>query len=207
MIIKKEGLTEREDNIFFLIAKGHYNLETYENLSEYYSGLNIPQAWEYSDVITMHDPDDTYKSIVKKGQAFVISKMYELVKDKYLKFQLILDWLMHPLKRGDSVSVFLHCSDLLRNMCQMSYLLDDRCYPHDKWIYYYLPTTNFGKENHSLILDYMECIGKYSEITKGKDLHEYIQYEKAANIISKTTDYIKNKYDNQNWLDEWWLYV
>lgn len=204
-----KGLTKRTDGIFIPLTDwiGHYHIETYDTLDTYFSDKNFPQIWEYTNIVLMHDPQDRFKNIINMNYANLFNNSLQYIKNKYLELQLTLDWLRHPLKRGDKVAVLLHCTKIIKSVCQISYLLDEKPYPHDKWIYAYLDTTEFGESNKGIILEYAENILSKQEVQKNMELNDYFQYERAEYIIKKISSAIKDKYGIYPWIDEWYLYV
>jgi hypothetical protein len=119
----------------------------------------------------------------------------------------MLDWLRHPLKRKDIIGAGLHIADITRMICQISYLIDKKAYPFDKWIFPNIETTSFGEENKQLIIDYMMTTGDLAEIASGLELDEYPQYQKGFDLMEKVMDKIKEVYGDYSWIDEWYLYV
>lgn len=204
-----KGLTKRTDGVFLPLPEwiGHYQFESYETLNSYFIEKDYPQVWEYTNVIIMHDPLNKYKIIIDSNSKNLFSNPCEEIKSKYLELQLTLDWLRHPLKRGDKIAVLIHSSKIVKIACQLSYLLDKMSYPHDKWIFQYIDNTRFGKSNKKLILEYAENILNEKDIEKNLELNDYPQYYNAENIVKILSDLIKDDYGSQPWIDEWYLHV
>lgn len=203
-----KGLTSRTDGIFLPLPDwiGHYHFESFEALNGYFSEKNYSQIWECKNAIPMHDPSNQYSEILRSNtEKFMIE--VEDIKDKYLELQLTLDWLRHPLKRGEEIAVLLHCTKIVRLICQLSFLLDNIAFPHDKWLFTYIDDTQFGKENKQIILDYSKRILTDDKIEMYKELHEYPQYAIADNIVRKLMQLISNQHGEQKWIEEWYLYV
>lgn len=205
----KAGLTTRNDGVFLPLGEweGHYNFETFQKLQSYFDKKDLPQVWEYTNVKLLHDPKDQYKKVLDENESKVFEDALSLVKRKYLDAQLMLDWLRHPLKRTDVVGASLHISELVRLLCQICYLIDKKPYPFDKWIFPYIETTTFGKENKQLIIDYVMTTGSLTEIVPGLELNEYSQYQKGVELIEKVVIKIKEVYGDYPWIDEWYLHV
>lgn len=205
----KAGLTTRNDGVFLPLGEweGHYNFETFQKLQSYFDKKDLPQVWEYTNVKLLHDPKDQYKKVLEVNESKVFEAALSLVKRKYLDAQLMLDWLRHPLKRTDVVGASLHISELVRLLCQICYLIDKKPYPFDKWIFPYIETTTFGKENKQLITDYVMTTGSLTEIVPGLELNEYSQYQKGVELIEKLVIKIKEVYGDYPWIDEWYLHV
>lgn len=204
------GLIVRQDGLFMPLPEwiGHYNIDTYEKLLEDFETRNYPEIWEHTNVIVLHDKLNQYKKIIDKYNTCLFDDSLIDIKKKYLTLQLTLDWLRHPLKRGDEISVVLHCSKIIRLICQLSYLLDKQTYPHDKWVFNYLRQTKFGCRNENKIIELGKNIISNSEpLEIDKELHEYSQYAMAEEIITDLISQMKMEFGNQPWLDEWYLYV
>lgn len=205
-----EGLISREDGIFLPLPEwiGHYNLESYDNLIGYFKEKNYPEIWEYTNVIILHDELNRFSGIIEEYNDYVFQDVIADIKDKYLNLQLTLDWLRHPLKRGDELSVILHCSNIIRLICQLSYLIDEKTYPHDKWLFYYLKETEFGSRKENKIKELgKNIINNNIPLQVDKELDEYSQYVLADGIITDLKNQIQLKYGNQPWLDEWYSFV
>lgn len=205
----KAGLIQRNDGVFLPLGEweGHYNFETLQKLESYFVKKELPNVWEYTNVKLLHDPNDQYKKLLDGISDNVFEDALSLVKRKYLDIQLMLDWLRHPLKRNDIVGAGLHIVDITRMICQICYLIDKKPYPFDKWIFPYIETTTFGKENKQEIIDYIMTTGTLAEIIPGLELNEYPQYQQGVDIIIKLMDKIKEEYGDYPWIDEWYLHV
>lgn len=203
----KQGLIQRKDGIFLPLGQwaGHYNLETLSKLMSYFKKLDYPQVWEYQNVIVMHDPHRQFQQLVDSLSSDLLFDPLPSIKKQYLDIQLTLDWLRHPLKRGDCVSSAIHCTKLLQSFCRISYLLDGKCYPHDKWLFAYLGTTRFGKRERAHIKTYATTIA--NTVAKHKELECYPQYSDAAVLVEKLGVFINKYHGNQPWISEWYLYV
>lgn len=204
-----KGLTKRRDGVFMPLPEwiGHYNFETFDTLDRYFIDKEYAQIWEYSNVILIHDPDDRYKNALDSHLNNSNLYSLELLKNRYLELQLTLDWLRHPLKRGDKVAVLIHCSKLVKDLCQLCYLLDKKPYPHDKWLFPYLKETKLGNIINDTVLYYSENILNRSDLKKDRELHHYPQYYNTEKMLKMLSDYIIEHFGTQSWIEEWYLYV
>ncbi|MCE5198782.1 nucleotidyltransferase domain-containing protein [bacterium] len=203
----KHGLTHRDDGVFLPLGNwvGHYNLETLDKLTSYFKRPDYPQVWEYQNVVVLHDPQDRYQKLVSSLSSDLLADPLPAIKREYLDIQLTLDWLRHPLKRGDSVSVALHCAKLLQSLCRICYLLDGKCYPHDKWLFSYIGTTRFGKSNKSSIRKYVAQIA--NSVPRHLELDGYPQYVEGAALVERVGAFIGKYYGKLPWIAEWYLHV
>ncbi len=203
------GLTTRQDGIFMPLPEwiGHYHVESLEVLNGYFETRNYPQVWECSNVIIMHDPGSRYQNALDAGLGSLFDDPLREVRDRYLQLQLTLDWLRHPLKRGDQIAVLLHVSKITQIACSLCYLLDRKPYPHDKWLFHYLRDTRLGAKITDGLVDYAESLVDHRELARGLELEQYPQYSKALNLTKMITDFITGDYGVQPWLGEWYLFV
>jgi hypothetical protein len=209
-IIKKynqQGLTNRTDGIFLHPSdwNGHYNLETYEKLSSYLGEANIPQVWEYQHALILHDPQNKFKKLIDSLSTAILADPLPLIKRKYLDLQLTLDWVRQPLLRGDAVAAFLHCARITQDLCRISYLLDGKCFPHDKWLFHYVGSTRFGKANKKAIAAY--TARATDSAAPHKDLWCYPQYAQGTQLIAHLVEAIRKQYGDHPWLAEWYFHV
>ncbi len=204
----QKGLTNRTDGVFIFLENwaGHYHFESLEHLKNYFIEQNLPQIWECQNAVPLHDPSEQYKSIIEEYSKEILKEPLPAIKRMYLDLQLTFDWMVHPLKRGDKVAIFLHSSKVVQKICQISFLLDGLCYPHDKWIFTYFEDTRFGKSHKELILDFISCISD-ENIQKDLELESYPQFTKSLFLIQEVGAFIKKHYGEELWIDEWFLYV
>jgi hypothetical protein len=208
---QQAGLTDRQDGIFMFFAgkgyDGHYHIESFDQLEDYYRNQDFVHAWEYQTAIALHDPARRFARAVKAGTQALFADPLAHVKQQYLLLQLDLDWMRHPLKRGDGVSALLHCVKLVQGMCRMCYLLDVQPYPPDKWLIHYLRQTRFGKKNAAALREYAYSSAAVRSLTKHLELEQYPLYADADTLIGQIGAFIRRDYGNQPWLDEWYRYV
>jgi len=204
-----QGLTSRQDGIFMPLPEwiGHYHVESFEALNGYFETKHYPQIWECANVIIMHDPASRYQNSIDSELSKLFDDTLREVKDRYLQLQLTLDWLRHPLKRGDKVAVLLHGSKIVKLACELCYLLDRKPYPHDKWLFHYLRDTRLGSAMADRLIDYAESIVDRGDIQRGLELDQYPQYSKGLDLTKSIADFIASDYGSQAWLGEWYLYV
>lgn len=205
----EKGLISGRDGVFIPLPDwiGHYNVDSFEKLDKYFDQRNYPQIWEYSNVVIMHDPSGRYGSMLARWKNDLEITLMRDVKNKYIDLQLYLDWLTHPLIRGDKVAVLLHGSRIVKTLCEFSYLLDLKAYPHEKWLFHYLDDTRFGKANKQLILEYSGVIAGEGPIERDMSLESYVQFAKAAKLTKAVVDFIVEAYGRQPWIEEWYLSI
>ncbi|QUI23669.1 nucleotidyltransferase domain-containing protein [Vallitalea pronyensis] len=202
-------LIDRQDGVFLPLPDwiGHYHMESYGKLRSYFEEKNYEEVWEYTHVKVLHDAHGQFASIVNEHTREPIVTL-EDIKRQYINLQLDLDWMRHPLKRGDEMSVYVFGGRLLKKICQAYYLLDEEAYPNDKWLFYHLQDTSLGKKQKDSVLSFSKTIlDKDKTIPCGLELTEYHQYTSAEALIQDIAQCIKEKYGNHPWLDEWYLYV
>jgi hypothetical protein len=204
---RQHGLTQRSDGIFMPLGNwiGHYHVESFQQLTHYFAQQQYAQVWEYQHVIPLHDPGEQYACLVTAQSELLFTDALPAIKQQYLDLQLTLDWMMHPLQRGEHVTVSLHGLRILQGLCRLCYLLDHSCYPHDKWLFTYLGETRFGRAHKPALRDYHACLA--TPIRKGQDLFSYPQYAQAGTLIAQIGKSIKRQFGDQPWLGEWYLYV
>ena len=205
---KSLDLIKRDDGVFLPLGDwvGHYNLDTYSSLKKYMYTNNIEEIWEYSNVKIFHDPFNKYAEINEKLKEFVLSNNIELIKERYLSLQLYIDWLRHPLKRGDYISSQLHVANIVRQIMALCCLFDGKAYPHDKWLAYYFEKTSLGKKLKSKIDNYIK-VSAEQDIKKYLELSDYFQYVEAEDMAGIVINEIRAKFGNFNWIDEWYLFT
>ena len=113
----------------------------------------------------------------------------------------------HPLQKGDEVSAVIHGGKILECICQLSYLLDQKPYPHAKWISFYLETTTFGKLNYQKILKFSRDISSKKELPKHLPLFFYSQYRDGKLLCNALAKKISELYGDQPWIKEWYNFV
>jgi predicted nucleotidyltransferase len=204
---REHGLTQRDDGVFMRLGNwmGHYHFETMDKLESYFKKPDYAQAWEYQHVIVLHDLRDRFRKLVSSLSSDLLADPLPAIKREYLDIQLTLDWLRQPLRRGDSVAVALHSAKLLQGLCRIGYLLDGKCYPHDKWLFAYLSTTRFGRRNKSYIRDYAARIAESAP--RHLELDNYPQYAGGAALVEKVAAFIRRRHGRLPWIAEWYLYV
>ncbi|MCL5998210.1 MAG: nucleotidyltransferase domain-containing protein [Chloroflexi bacterium] len=207
----KAGLTQRRDGIFmFFDGKGydgHYHVESFDQLAGYFRDKDFIHIWESQNVVPLHDPGGRFTEVVTKGTQTVFADPLAHIKRAYLDLQLDLDWMRHPLRRGDGLSAFLHCAKIVQGLCRLCYLLDARPYPPDKWLIHYLGTTRFGKQQRRRITAYGYSSSKAQTLPKHLTLMEYPLYADGAALIEAAGQFIQRVYGVQDWLQRWYNYV
>ena len=110
-------------------------------------------------------------------------------------------------KRGDEVSAVIHGGKILECICQLSYLLDQKPYPHAKWISFYLETTTFGKLKLSKDSKFSRDISSKKELPKHLPLFFYSQYCDGKLLCNALAKKISELYGDQPWIKEWYNFV
>jgi predicted nucleotidyltransferase len=207
----RAGLTKRRDGIFMFFAgsgyDGHYHVESWNQLKRYYGEQDFIHAWEYQTVVRLHDPGDCFEKTVQTGMRVLFADPLRHVRQQYLQLQLDLDWMRHPLRRGDEMSSFLHCATLVRGLCRISYLLDTCPFPPDKWLAHYLRGTRFGRKHATDIRRYTFSSAGAEGLTRHLELSAYPLYVNAAELIKQVGAFIRQHYGDCAWIDEWYFYV
>lgn len=207
----RRGLIPRQDGLFILFQErdydGHYHVESFQQLDGYFAGRDFVHLWDYAGAVPLHDPGERYQSRIAQGMQTLFADPLAHVKRAYLDLQLDLDWMRHPLKRGDSVSAYLHAARIVRGVCLAAYLLDARPYPPDKWLVHYLGGTRFGKQHRAAIMNYARRGAGIESIPRHLSLPEYPLYAEAADLIGELARAVKRYYEDAPWLDRWWEYV
>jgi predicted nucleotidyltransferase len=202
-------LIPRTDGLFLPLPKwiGHYSLESFETFESYFTSHNYAQIWECQNVMIISDPENRYKTRLDTFSKNLFSNVLRDIKAKYLELKLELDWIRHPLQRGDEVAALLHGANILKGICQLSYLIDQKPYPHVKWIDVYLETTVFGKKHHQDIRQYAKNLSVKNSIPKHMPLFFYSQYRQGQLLLHELGKLIRRLYGDQPWIKEWYLYV
>jgi hypothetical protein len=203
------GLSSREDGIFLPLGdwEGHYNIETYNKLETYFTKHDMINIWEYIHVIIMHDENCHYGNIINDGLKELFKEQDRFIMEKYLDMQLYLDWLRQPLRRADKCAAIMYASNVLRAACQLTYLLNTKTYPCDKWLFYYLDELDMPDELKMQIRNYAEAFGSIGELKTGLDLMEYALFAKGIDIVSSISELLKGQYGNAQWIEEWYLFA
>ncbi|OAB43733.1 nucleotidyltransferase domain-containing protein [Paenibacillus glacialis] len=202
------GLSHRQDWVFIAIGdwEGHYHFESYNMLEEYYRSHSLTQIWEFQSAIPIHDPLDRFQLLFKDLSDRFLNNWTDDIREKYVDLFHTLDWMRHPLKRGDFISSNLHCSKFLQDICRISYLLDNKCYPHDKWVSTYLNTTRFGNLYRKSIESFVDSFPNSGNININLELENYSCYLRASELINHLGNFIKDNFENYPWIERWYEY-
>jgi hypothetical protein len=213
----KAGLTQRQDGIFMFFEgkgyDGHYHVESFDQLAGYFQAQDFIHIWEYQDVVALHDPGDRFTRIVAEGTLAIFADPLSHIKRGYLDLQLDLDWMRHPLRRGDGVSAYLHSARITQGLCRLCYLLDAHPYPPDKWLVHYLSSTRLGKRLRHRIAAYAYSSATAAQtLTKHLALNDYALYTDARQLIEDTGQFIVREYAagedaNIPWVKKWYFFV
>ncbi|WP_182914623.1 hypothetical protein [Paenibacillus thiaminolyticus] len=80
-------------------------------LKGYFFENNYPPVWEFQQAIPIHDSGSRFQDMmIARLSASYLQASIDAIKGKYLDLQLTLDWMRHPLKRGDTIATSLHCT-------------------------------------------------------------------------------------------------
>lgn len=204
---REKGLSDRPDGLFVPLPDwiGHYHVASFDDLRGCFERREYADAWECANVSVLHDPDGRYAGIVGEGMGALFGRVLEDVRAEYLNLQLTLDWMTHPLMRGDEVAVLLHCAKFIRGFCRLCYLLDRKAYPHDKWIFHYLGDTRLGRQCGEAVRNLTRASA--SPAGPGRELAEYPQFTMGVDLTRAAGQRIGEEFGPQPWLQEWYLYV
>ena len=203
----ENGLTKRQDGIFMFFENGHYHVESYDQLRDYFTRQDFVHAWDYAKALPLHDPQDLYPGIIQAGLKTLFADPLALVKRAYLDLQLDLDWMRMPITRADGPSTLQHASKLLAGVSRMAYLLDRQPYPADKWLFAFLETTAFGGQHQAAILDYFADCPAVLSLVRDEPSEQNPLYRGAAGLIERVAEAIREQYGEQAWLGPWYDYV
>lgn len=204
-----QGLSQRTDGVFLPLGnwEGHYNLDTYEHLQQYFDDNDVMYIWEYVNVRIIHDPQGIYGKIIEDKTKAFQNRLDSLIKEQYLNIQLQLDWMRQPLRRGDKGAALLYGAAFWQACCRLLYLLNGRPYPCDKWLLYYLDDLPLYKTEAGGAKEYYESFSALGDLSAGKDLMEYPMYAMGADLTSALAGALHEKYGDRQWIDEWYLYA
>ena len=206
----KQGLSTRTDGVFLPLDNwvGHYNIDAYEDIVDKYDQQKIEYLWEYGGSKILYDHSGMFADVIKEVMLRFEQDLPMLTKAKYIDCQLYLDWLRQPLRRADEGATLLYTANVYACVNQLLFLLCEVPYPCDKWLPY-----NFAQLAicDSLKEKVESLPGLLAELHKdfkpGLELVEYPIYKQGADIINDIKEMLKDKYGNQQWIDEWYLYA
>jgi len=203
------GLTDRTDGVFIPLEDwvGHYHFESYSRLQSYFDDYHFPHVWEFQQAIPIHDPKNAFQKLMEQASREFLKEPVPFIKQKYLDLLLTLDWLRHPLKRGDQIAAHLHCAKIVADLCKIAYLLDGQSYPHDKWIAAYLSDTRFGRLYESDIHAYLTTFPTGRPLTPHMELEAYPCYSEGLALINQVGSFVREHYEDYPWIDRWYEYV
>lgn len=196
------GLVKRTDGVFLPLGEweGHYNLDTYSHLEGYFQSGDIMNIWEYINVTVLHN-NDIYKNIVDNGMEIFTQNIDDYITSKYRDIFLNIDWLRQPLLRCDGLSVSLYIATIIRQLCQIGYLLDNKPYPCDKWLFY-----EYQSINNPVTLDdlseYRDLIKLTQNLSPDLDLMDYPLYAESVRLMGKVRDVMAVRFNDAYWVYE-----
>jgi len=204
---RRRGLTKRADGVFVFFANGHYHIESYEMLREYFVSSDLIRCWELEQALVLSDPTGTFSQIVTEGRSTLFQDHLAIIKRAYLDLQLDLDWMRMPIARGDSIATFLHAAKIIQGLCRAAFLLEGRCYPPDKWVAHYLPTTSWGRAHGEALSRYLLMCDQVNELVPHQPFAENPLYADLAYLIGEVGGAIRQSQGDQPWLERWYDYV
>jgi Nucleotidyltransferase domain. len=202
-------IQQRDDGVFqpLYSCPGHYNLDLYTELKHHFSEHHMEQIFEYSNIVIMHSPDNTYRSILDEGMKTLFEDQYGLVRRKYFDLCLNDNWMRQPLLRADKSSALLHCTTVLRYACHLFFLLEKKPYPFDKWLFFYFRELDISPEIKDKIMNYHHVSAYINDLEPNHDLMDYPQYKESQEILAFIRDILKERWGNQSWIDNWYAFV
>jgi hypothetical protein len=202
-------IQQRSDGIFqpLYSCPGHYNLDLYDELRRRFREYNMEQIFEYSNIVIMHSPDNNYSDILSEGMSRLFDDKDGLVQRKYFDLCLYDNWMRQPLLRADKNAALLLCSSVLRCACHLFFLLADKPYPFDKWLFFYFRELDIPKEIKDKIMDYHRVTSFINGLEPGHDLMEYPQYSQSQEILTHIRGILKEYYGDEPWIDQWYAFV
>ncbi len=205
----REGLSSRTDGIFLPLGDwdGHYHLDTYEHLRAYFDTDDVMNIWEYTHIRLLHDPFHRYQGILEEKNEQFKSRLDSYIRGQYLTIQLQLDWMRQPLRRADAGASLLYGAAVWRACCRLLYLLCDRAYPGDTWLFFYMDELPVPESIKSKIKAYGDFFHELSHLKADKNLEEYPLYAQGTDMVSHLCGLLHDRYGNAQWIDEWYLYA
>lgn len=202
-------IQQRDDGVFqpLYSCPGHYNLDLYDELRHRFEERNMEQIFEYSNIVIMHSPDNTYSDILSEGMSCLFEDKYGLVRRKYFDLCLYDNWMRQPLLRADKNAALLLSSSVLRCACHLFFLLAGKPYPFDKWLFFYFRELDIPQEVKDKILNYHRVTSLVNELEPGHDLMEYPQYSQSQEILANIRGVLKEFCGNELWIDQWYAFV
>lgn len=206
----RQGLSQRRDGVFLPLGNwvGHYQIDTYEELTQACGRDSAEYLWEYSGSKVLHDPRGSFAAAVNAGLETFRQKLPGLTKAKYLDCQLQLDWLRQPLRRADFGASMLYTSAVYSGICQLLFLLRGKPYPCHKWLPYYFEQLDIPdalKEQVGALPGLFARM--WEDFLADLDLMEYPVYRQASEIMEQIQILLKETYGAAQWIGEWYLYV
>ncbi len=202
------GLTPRKNGVFLPLGDwdGHYNLDTFNNFENNLKN-DISLLWEFSNAKILHDCEEKIKNAVFAFTDLFHKKINSTIRKQYLNIQLQLDWMRQPLRRADKQAALIYGANFWIECCRLLYLIENKPYPCDKWIFYYLNTLSYFEEFKNTILQYGNTFNSVYSLKKGTELTEYEMYSKGIIITEKLQQILHNRFKNAKWIDEWYLFA
>lgn len=201
------GLTDRMDGVFIHFANGHYHIESYARLRTHFAHKDFMRCWEVEHTVVLSDPKDRFGQIVRAGQQQLFQNYLDILKRAYLDLQLDLDWMRMPITRGDSLATLLHAAKIIQGLCRVSYLLDKRSFPPDKWVARYLSSTRWGRTHGQALQGYLKTCDQVNTLVVNRPFAENPLYQEAAVLIGEVRRSIQKTHGPQPWLEQWCNYV
>lgn len=202
------GLSQRTDGVFLPLHdwEGHYNLDCLERLSDPAAFSDCAFLWECFHLRLMHDPGKQAEKCIALQRDWFSKNLDQLIYQTYLEYQLQLDWLRQPLRRGDLGAAFLYASSIYRLACRLLFLLKEEPYPCDKWLPFYFSKLELPQKLKHAVENYPELLAQ-GQLVPGQELAEYPLYRWGSEIIHDIQTLLQDRFGNQPWIEEWYLYA
>ncbi len=202
-------IQQREDGVFqpLFSCPGHYNLDLYDELRRHFTECDMEQIFEYTNIVIMHSPDNTYSEIIGEGISRLFGNQNVLVRRKYFDLCLYDNWMRQPLLRADKSAALLYCASVLRFACHLFFLLAGKPYPCDKWLFFYFKELDIPQTIKDQIMNYHNVSAYINELEAGHELAEYPQYAQSQEILAYIRDALKQRYGDELWIDQWYAFV
>lgn len=202
-------IQQRGDGVFqpLFSCPGHYNLDLYDDLRRHFTERDMEQIFEYTNIVIMHSPDNTYSEIISAGMSRLFENQNALVRRKYFDLCLYDNWMRQPLLRADKNAALLYCAGVLRFACHLFFLLAGKPYPCDKWLFFYFKELDISQIIKDKIMNYHRVTALINGLEAGHELAEYPQYSQSQEILAHIREVLKECYGDELWIDQWYAFV
>lgn len=203
------GLSSRRDGLCLPLGKGdgHYQLDTYERLREYFMQDDLAQAWEYSNVRIVYDAQETFADIVSRCAAALPGRMDHLIREQYLHLRAQFSYMYRPLQRGDQSAALLYAAEFWRSCCRLLFLVYRQPYPCDKWLLHYLRKLPAPAPLKEKIQNYEAAFSSLPLLAKEQNPDDLPLYVQGKEIARDLEDMMHRHYRDQDWPEKWDFYI